>query len=68
MRLDTKSAIERAPRQSPKGERAVESHVCAKDAQTWGTRRNKTNAPNSQVQKVIDLNKQTYPEMNKLQK
>jgi RHS repeat-associated protein len=27
--------------------------------------RNNTNAPNSQIQKVIDLNKQKYPEMNK---
>jgi RHS repeat-associated protein len=34
----------------------------AKDAKDL---RNKTNAPNSQVKKVIDLNKQKYPEMKK---
>ena len=27
--------------------------------------RNNTNAPNSQLQKLIDLNKQKFPEMNK---
>jgi RHS repeat-associated protein len=36
----------------------------AKDAKDL---RNNTNTPNSQVQKVIDLNKKKYPEMNKPQ-